>query len=63
MVNNATFVSSLGGMIVGLAIMLVGVYQTHGAAVNELMIVGGAVGMLALVVLTAGIIRLDEGHH
>jgi len=63
MVNTATSASSLGGMIVGLSIMLVGVYQTHGAAVNELMIVGGAIAMLALVVLTAGIIRLDEGHH
>lgn len=62
MVNRATFGFTLGGMTVGLAIMLAGVVQSHGQAVNELMMVGGALAFAALVALTAGIIRLDDGH-
>lgn len=63
MVNRATFAFSLGGMLVGLAIMLVGVYETHGAAVNELMMLGGVIALAALVALTGGILRLEAGHH
>lgn len=59
MVNRATYWVSMIGTIVGLAVMLFGVYQTHGQSVNGPMIVGGLVALGALLLLTAGIIRVD----
>lgn len=53
---------SMAGIVVGLVVMLAGVFQTAGQSVNALVAAGGAIVLLAMGVLTLGVMRLDGGH-
>lgn len=63
MVNESvTFGMSGLGVIVGLAIMLYGVYLESGMELTTPVIVGGVIVLAAFGLLTAGVARLDGGH-
>lgn len=53
---------SLALTVVGLLIMLYGVYLDSGLALNNLMIAGGVVVIAGIGVLSYDIIQLDERH-
>lgn len=64
MVNeSANFGITILGLLVGLAIMLFGVSQNAGQALNGLMVVGGVIVVAAMGVLTAWLLRLREPQH
>lgn len=63
MVNESvTFGMSGLGVIVGLAIMLYGVYLESGMELNPLVLAGGVIVLAAFGLLTAGVARLEGGH-
>lgn len=60
--ESTTFALATLAVVVGLAILLVGVYQTAGQAVNTPMIAGGVVILAGLGALTAGVLGLEDPH-
>lgn len=50
---------TLGGLVLGLAILILGVMQNNGQALNGLMIVGGAVAAAGVSVLVVWMSRLE----
>ncbi|WP_255196527.1 hypothetical protein [Halorarius litoreus] len=50
---------TLGALVVGLAILILGVMQNNGQALNGLMIVGGAIAAAGMGVLVTWIGRLE----
>lgn len=49
------------GLVVGLTILLIGVTQNAGQALNQLMVVGGVVVVAAFGIYTRWVFSLDEG--
>ena len=63
MVNeSAAFGLSLAGIVVGLVIMLYGVFLTAGQSMNTLMMVGGVIVLGAIGLHTATLMGLGSGH-
>ena len=63
MVNESrTFGATVLLTLVGLGIMLYGVSLNNGTEVNAVMAVGGAVLIVALAVLTGGLMLVDDAH-
>ncbi|WP_226012103.1 hypothetical protein [Halomicrobium salinisoli] len=54
------FAASVLAYVLGLAVLLYGVYQTAGQSVNAAMAVGGLVVVAATAVLANAVIRIDE---
>ena len=49
-------------VLVGLAVLLYGVTLNHGAALNAVIAAGGAVVVVGIAIMTAGVIRIDAEH-
>lgn len=57
-----TFGSATVITVIGLAVMLYGVYLTDGLAVNTIMGVGGAIVVVGIAVMTWGVGQLESAH-
>lgn len=50
---------TLGGIVIGLVILVLGVMQNAGQSLNALMVIGGAIALAAVGVLAGWALRLE----
>jgi high-affinity Fe2+/Pb2+ permease len=58
--DSTVFGLSLVGVLAGLAVLIYGVTLTNGEHLNELILAGGIIVLLAFGLLTAGVAWLDD---
>ncbi len=62
-VVSTTFDVAFLGVIVGMALLLYGVFLTSGLGINTLMIVGGLLGLISIFAMTVDSVRAPAADH